>query len=566
MRSFRAPVQSAEWAGHAPAGIPLANVTWENKMSRFRRLTIAASVLTLCTTYTLFSRALVRPARGQRSGGLAVGVGAKVPRGVIFNALEHGLQNDGEADNTALLQDLINYIGNAGGGTIVFPPGVYVVTPGTSTRINLRSNVTLRGEGGATIKVSAASGDYDTIVGQASAATPITNVVIEGLTFDQNTTGNTRCAITANDRTRGQTVISLTNAPSIRIMNCNFDPCSGVNTVNISGNTVDALVTNNRFNFVRGTSPTEYDNSAVYMNCQSHRVTGNYFYSSISQHARAAIESHNGQSVVTGNVSDGYQTLCNVVSASGPVDSRECSDVTVTGNTCSRANFGVKLWSITDHTLRNVTVVGNTISLSQAAHGETNSSGVQMVYQKSGLSGAVENVTISTNTIRFQSQADRSKSRQGLALNESGTYAIGIAPAGDVSNVTVTGNTICNAPVQGVTIGNALMGNTVSNVQVFGNLIVDAGQDRSARAGYRAAFFLVGRLVSVRVENNQVIDTGSPTTLGNQSLYYNPSFALECSFRGNHVRGALRARPGLTKKVNEQALDLGPSERGSIDR
>lgn len=44
-----------------------------------------------------------------------------------YNVKANGLVGDGSTDDTAALQTLINAVGVAGGGTIYFPPGVYVI-------------------------------------------------------------------------------------------------------------------------------------------------------------------------------------------------------------------------------------------------------------------------------------------------------------------------------------------------------------------------------------------------------------------------------------------------------
>jgi polygalacturonase len=73
----------------------------------------------------------------------------------MLNVIEHGVVLDGQTLNTESIQKLIDKCGKAGGGTLIFPPGRYL-TGG----LELRSNLTLHLENGATLLGSTNLGDY----------------------------------------------------------------------------------------------------------------------------------------------------------------------------------------------------------------------------------------------------------------------------------------------------------------------------------------------------------------------------------------------------------------------
>ena len=78
--------------------------------------------------------------------------------GGIFNVRDFGATGDGKTLDTTAISLAISVAAKAGGGTVLFPAGVYV----TGT-FELRSNITLDLLAGATIKGSQSLGDYDSI-------------------------------------------------------------------------------------------------------------------------------------------------------------------------------------------------------------------------------------------------------------------------------------------------------------------------------------------------------------------------------------------------------------------
>ena len=76
----------------------------------------------------------------------------------IYCATDYGIVGDGQTNNTAAFNSLLQKIGENGGGTLYVPPGEYV-----TGSLFLESNTTLYIEGGATILGSADRADYPVI-------------------------------------------------------------------------------------------------------------------------------------------------------------------------------------------------------------------------------------------------------------------------------------------------------------------------------------------------------------------------------------------------------------------
>lgn len=73
----------------------------------------------------------------------------------LINAIEAGARPDGQTLNTAVLQAAIDRIGQAGGGRLIVPPGVFV-----TGSLTLRSRLTLELQPGAVLKGSGDIADY----------------------------------------------------------------------------------------------------------------------------------------------------------------------------------------------------------------------------------------------------------------------------------------------------------------------------------------------------------------------------------------------------------------------
>src|ERR1700690_2434589 len=73
-------------------------------------------------------------------------IGAATCSAAVFNVKDFGAKGDGKTQERDSINKAIEAAAGAGGGTVQFPPGVYV-----SGSIRLRSNVTLDLERGSTI-------------------------------------------------------------------------------------------------------------------------------------------------------------------------------------------------------------------------------------------------------------------------------------------------------------------------------------------------------------------------------------------------------------------------------
>ena len=80
---------------------------------------------------------------------------AEVVQGQVFNVRDHGATGDGKSLDTAAIQKALDACGDAGGGTVLLPPGTYLSRP-----LVIRTKTKLLVESGATLRATDDPADY----------------------------------------------------------------------------------------------------------------------------------------------------------------------------------------------------------------------------------------------------------------------------------------------------------------------------------------------------------------------------------------------------------------------
>lgn len=430
--------------------------------------------------------------------------------------------------------------------TVRHPRATYTVNP--TTRLKLGSHVTVALDDGATIRVMDDAGDYRTIFGAATDATYVTNVAIRGGRIDQNPAGNTTADIRTAVSGAQQRAVSFELFDNLTVAGVAFEDCCGVNTVLLAAPLTyrGARVLRCSFRFVKGVSSEAgglYDNSAVYLECLDHEASGNYFYCpTLADRARAAIESHGGPSLVAGNRSNGYETLCNIVSQFGATPALDANVIVVTDNVVARCAIGFKLWCYTGRSLRGVTITGNTIGINNAERAaagiDVGYCGIGTAYSEDGtLDGTLEGLDIGPNTVTFERE-----SRAGGA-NEDGSGGVVLNQRGAILGAKIGAVLIVDSPLQGVRVHAT--GTNYEAIDIDGPTIVDAGNNTTAtNQGVRCGLLLIGVLKVSRCRDVTLLDRGTPGPSGKYGIYNNVAAGSSLTIESDTIRTIQAATAG----------------------
>jgi len=477
------------------------------------------------------------PAPAPRPTSIARGTAVFRPQGII-NVRQYGAAGDGATDDTAAIQAAIDAV-PAVGGTVLFPPGTYIVAPQRTVGIVIKSNLRLAGMGtGSVLKIRDHLGDWQRLLAPRNLGGRVENFTVEDLAFDANIANNPESLIDSTVDTTYQTFIHITAGGNLTVQRCRFAPYSGVWAISFNGSGIqNCAVADCYFQFVMRDGNPDYDNSAVYVEGVNYTFSGNRFESvpMPDRGARACMEAHGGPAEVFNNTATGFQTILNIVGAYNAGGSP--GDVYCHDNTCADALQGIMLWPTLPNNLKNVTVANNTIAIAQSKYGPVDTAGIYVLFSPEAK-GRAENITIAGNAIRFE---DEGAGRAGpFSYNSSG---IGLHNLGGVSGVAIDGNTIELAPAAGVAIGLPEPGRrSFDAVRVTNNRIINPGQNLGFPAYFRAGVLVTSTASGIEISGNMIADTFA-TPRCTAAVAFDPA-------RGKTYRGITVTNNAITAAAN----------------
>jgi hypothetical protein len=168
------------------------------------------------------------------AGAVATNVRDKLRESVSVK--DFGAVGDGVTDDTAAINAAVAALVTAGGGTLYFPEGTYIV----SAPINLRSNIVYQGHGWASIIKQKAAVTGVNLLGEASPAAPHSNIIVRDLQLDGNRANANFPADDADGNAIRLNQVSFSRFENLYIHDSIFN---GISVYNASN---DNIITKNR--------------------------------------------------------------------------------------------------------------------------------------------------------------------------------------------------------------------------------------------------------------------------------------------------------------------------------
>lgn len=158
--------------------------------------------------------------------------------GDVLNVKQFGATGDGVTTDTTKIVNALNAV-PAAGGTVYFPPGTYIVTPGNFNIV--KAHTTIRGDQGQSIiKLKDATYASGSLLMRNTNTSGDAGITIDGMTFDGNDRGNNTIAVgTTVPLLRCQGCVDFT------VKNSEFIDAKGSGVQVLGGKT--ARIENNRF-------------------------------------------------------------------------------------------------------------------------------------------------------------------------------------------------------------------------------------------------------------------------------------------------------------------------------
>jgi hypothetical protein len=422
---------------------------------------------------------------------------------VPVSALDPAYGLTGSTDNTEAMQAALDAAAESG-RNIHFPMRVlsqpYIVG-GSGVLLKVAAGVKITADPGVVFKVKNNNGNYKAILGGTTSSTDLSGLVVQGVTFDQNTSGNAVSDVRTLYVDGTQRFCILVGVGSIiRVRDCTFQNIDGLNTIYAGGPAMkDVRIQDCEFDLV-GDSPTWHDHSTLYLSCDGLTITGNKFRGIFgSPGATTAIETHGPSQVVTSNRVEGYKIGANITG----ITKLGNDGVIVSANVIRNALIGIQLWSYTGTNggLRDCVVTDNVINLTRDSWIVSAYDFPKGVCLAAKSTDHVDGLTVTGNRIRFGAFSDNALVGEYQA---NGIDLVTTDSTRELRNFDISSNWIVSALGPGMRLQMVAKRGRVAN-----NYFIDpaTSADATMTSFWKSAMTFLNDLTDVDVYGNRLFDT-----------------------------------------------------------
>jgi Pectate lyase superfamily protein len=462
---------------------------------------------------------------------------------VTLSVKKFGAVGDGVTDDTQAIQTTIEALKAKGGGTVLFPTGIYkvLIQSQTSRSLTIYKNITLKGEGvqKSTIKLGDRQGNYQAILAGASLSSDLSNFSLQNLNIDANATQNLIQFEEDFKSNQDRFVLRIYVGRNIRVENCRFKNIKNINvlTLNNDSEVSDILIQSNRFDEIGGGS-FDHDHSTLYIHGKRSMIANNTF---VSTHgpgtygARAAIEIHGDEHQVLNNKISGYTYGINATGVASRSKNQRIEHNTITG-----AHTGILIWSFLAENqqsvfgLENLIIHQNQIDLDvmgwRKLWGDSPNQGIAL---EPNSNASIQGLTISHNKIEFHNFKDMGRRTDNLAAG----LVLWRYKTPNVSSkqITIAHNEIRNPLASGLYIAMP-----IQQLKIAKNTIFNVGQGQYPfHPHYRSGLVVGVNTVSMQIAQNQFVDTQPQPTM-TAGMLWQGNCAQRCTQQNNQL--AIRAK------------------------
>ena len=472
---------------------------------------------------------------------------------IDVSAKDFGAKGDGKTDDRAAIQAAIDAVHKSGGGTVLFPQGIYMIKalPYDRTgvakgyfkgkwqpQIRVYNNTTFKGVGmyKSIIKTTDDSKEWDCII----SGDNIEGFSIYDIGFDCNGVNN---PVVNNDIEGADgyfhVPVYFFEGSSIMVKRCRFTNQSGIWAVYLYKKAENVAIDSCIFDNIGGWTKQDYDVSTIRIDGKGPILVSNTIMQSRlgpnSTGVRTAVEIHGSNTKFINNTITGFREAINICSGGDGLNQMEMSKNQYYGrNTIRACGTGFIIWHLHKQGLDNLVIENNDFEVDMSWNesffwpepewGDWGFPDFGAIIL-TGTPGwpyppiTMTNLKILNNKITFVNPKYSTDRSYGISLGYG--YA-GNAEA-PLERVEISGNTIENPFSGGIYIDA-----NMKDVKISNNIIINPAQEK-ARSDQKCAIKLAGKGKQVIIENNMVRDTRS-THVINSIIYSELSNLEGCSY------------------------------------